>query len=238
LATGLEPSMTNEELRNELSTRFEAVRQRMAAACDRVSRSLDSVELVAVSKTVSLRVIEQCHALGYMDFGENRPQALWPKADAMPQARWHFIGHLQRNKLDRTLPATHLLHSVDSLRLLEAVSDFGLKSCSPVPVLLEVNCSGEAQKGGFEPGEVPDIRPYSGVLVQGLMTMAAQHDDPEQYRPAFAQLRQLNVNLEQSFGFALPHLSMGMSNDFEVAIEEGATLVRIGSTLFTGLESE
>jgi uncharacterized pyridoxal phosphate-containing UPF0001 family protein len=130
------------------------------------------------------------------------------------------------------------LHSVDSLRLLQSLSDYGTKRGTPVPVLLEVNCSGEAQKGGFEPGEVPDIRPFNGVALHGLMTMAAQHEDVELCRPAFAQLRQLKLQLEQTFGVALPHLSMGMSNDFEVAIEEGATLIRVGSTLFNGLEGE
>ena len=226
--------MTDDELRAELTTRFASVRQRIVAACERVSRSAETVQLVAVSKTASLRVIEHCIGLGQLDFGENRPQSLWPKAEALPQARWHFIGHLQRNKLDRTVDSTHLMHSVDSLRLLQALSDYGSKRGTPVPVLLEVNCSGEVQKGGFEPGEVPDIRPFSGVAVQGLMTMAAQHDDPELCRPAFAQLRQLKEQL----GAELPHLSMGMSNDFEVAIEEGATLIRIGSTLFGGLEGE
>ena len=230
--------MTDEVLQLELCNRFASVRQRIVAACERVSRPADSVQLVAVSKTVSLRVIQQCLALGQLDFGENRPQTLWPKAEALPQARWHFIGHLQRNKLDRTVDCTHLLHSVDSLRLLQSLSDYGAKRGTPVPVLLEVNCSGEPQKGGFEPGEMPDIRPFSGVAVQGLMTMAAQHDDVELCRPAFAQLRQLKVQLEQTLGVALPHLSMGMSNDFEVAIEEGATLIRVGSTLFSGLEGE
>jgi PLP dependent protein len=230
--------MTDDELRHELSKRFASVRQRMVTACERASRPPESVQLVAVSKTVSQRVIEQCLALRQLDFGENRPQTFWPKASAMPQARWHFIGHLQRNKLDRTLDSTHLLHSVDSVRLLQAVNEYGLKRGTPVPVLLEMNCSGENQKGGFEPSELPEVRAYSSVAVQGMMTMAAFHDDPEQCRPAFAQLRQLKMQLEESTGVAMPHLSMGMSNDFEVAIEEGATLVRIGSTLFAGLETE
>jgi pyridoxal phosphate enzyme (YggS family) len=230
--------MTDEELRRELKNRLASVRQRIVAACERVSRSADSVQLVAVSKTVSLRVIQHCIALGQLDFGENRPQTLWPKAETLPQARWHFIGHLQRNKLDRTVDCTHLLHSADSLRLLQSINDYGRTRGTPIPVLLEINCSGEPQKGGFEPSEVPDIRPFTGVVVQGLMTMAAQHDDPELCRPAFAQLRQLKTQLEQSLGVVLSHLSMGMSNDFEVAIEEGATLIRLGSTLYGGLEGE
>jgi PLP dependent protein len=230
--------MTDDELQLELGNRFASVRQRIVAACERSSHPPETVQLVAVSKTVSLRVIQQCIALGQLDFGENRPQSLWPKAEALPQARWHFIGHLQRNKLDRTADCTRLMHSVDSLRLLQSLSDYGMKRSSPVTVLLEVNCSGEARKGGFEPAEVPDIRPFTGVTVQGLMTMAAQNEDVELCRPAFAQLRQLKLQLEQTFGVALPHLSMGMSNDFEVAIEEGATIIRVGSTLFNGLESE
>ena len=230
--------MTDDELQAELKQRFDGVLQRVTTACQRVHRDPATVQLVAVSKTVNLRVIRACVELGQLDFGENRPQSLWPKAEALPEARWHFIGHLQRNKLDRTIPLTTLCHSVDSLRLLQSLSDFGLKHASPVPVLLEVNCSGEAQKGGFEPGEVPDFRPFTGVAVQGLMTMAAQQDDVELCRPAFAQLRTLKMQFEQSFGVALPHLSMGMSNDFEVAIEEGATLIRVGSTLFSGFEGE
>jgi pyridoxal phosphate enzyme (YggS family) len=174
--------------------------------------------------------------LGHRDFGENRPQELWRKAAAIPDANWHFIGHLQRNKLDRTIPLVLLMHSVDSERLLSALSDFGDKRGSPVPVLLEVNCSREEAKGGLAPESLAEIvnrlPSLTGVNVHGLMTMAAYHEDPEACRPTFRELRELR----NQFGPTWPHLSMGMSNDFEVAIEEGATLVRVGTTLFDGLE--
>ena len=157
----------------------------------------------------------------------------------MPGARWHLIGHLQRNKLDRTVPLVTLIHSVDSARLLEALDAFGRNRGTPLPVLLEVNCSGEAAKGGFSPDELralgDKLVSLAGVSVQGLMTMAAYFDDPQLCRPTFAELRMLRDQLQAATGLQLPELSIGMSNDFEVAVEEGATLVRIGTTLFEGL---
>jgi pyridoxal phosphate enzyme (YggS family) len=165
---------------------------------------------------------------------------LWKKAEAVPDARWHLIGHLQRNKIDRTLPLVTCVHSVDSERLLEALDAFGRKREVPVPVLLEVNCSREESKGGFPPEAVPalseKLSSLQGVAVRGLMTMAAYSDDPEAARPTFAELRKLRDDLATRSGLALPDLSMGMSGDFEPAIEEGATFVRIGTTLFEGLE--
>jgi pyridoxal phosphate enzyme (YggS family) len=173
------------------------------------------------------------------DLGENRPQELWRKAAAIPTARWHLIGHLQRNKLDRTVPLVALIHSVDSERLLEALDAFGRKLSSPIPILLEVNCSREAAKGGFSVEAVPALTDklgsLPGVAVRGLMTMAAYSDDPERARPTFAELRRQRDILRVCTGLELPELSMGMSGDFEVAIEEGASIVRIGSLLFEGL---
>ena len=164
---------------------------------------------------------------------------LWKKAAAVPAARWHLIGHLQRNKLDRTVPLVALVHSVDSERLLAALDAFGRARGVPVPVLLEVNCSGEAAKGGFAPADLPalgdTVMSRAGVAVRGLMTMAAYSDDPEAARPTFAALRTLRDDLRARTGLALPDLSMGMSGDFEVGVEEGATFVRVGSTLFDGL---
>jgi uncharacterized pyridoxal phosphate-containing UPF0001 family protein len=137
------------------------------------------------------------------------------------------------------VPLVVLVHSVDSVRLVEALDAFGRKRGSPVPALIEVNCSREASKGGFAPEEVPalgdKLMSLAGVRADGLMTMAAPHDDPEKCRPAFAELRGLRDRLRAATGLPLPHLSMGMSNDFEVAVEEGATLVRIGTTIFEGL---
>ena len=178
------------------------------------------------------------YELGLLDLGESKPQELWKKAAAVPEARWHLIGHLQRNKIDRTVPLAALVHSVDSLRLLEALDAFGRKRGSPAPVRLEVNCSREESKGGFRPEELPALSDklvsLNGANVRGLMTMASFSDNPEQSRPAFAELRELRDRLRTATGLPLPHLSMGMSNDFEVAVEEGATQVRIGTTLFEG----
>lgn len=234
--------MTDTELRSLLADRVAAVRSRIATACDRAGRDPADVTLVAVTKTVSPRVAAVLPGLGVPDLGENRPQELWRKQAAVPAARWHLIGHLQRNKIDRTAPLVTLIHAVDSDRLLEALSGFGSKRGTPVPVLLEVNCSREESKGGFRPEDVPPLgdrlMSLPGVRVEGLMTMAAHHDDPELCRPTFVELRHLRDELRARTGLPLPHLSMGMSNDFEVAVEEGATFVRVGTTLFEGLVGE
>jgi PLP dependent protein len=218
--------------------RLAAVRDRIAAACARGGRAVADVTLVAVTKTVDVDVAAAVVGLGIADLGESRPQELWRKHAAVGGGRFHLIGHLQRNKLERTVPLCALIHSVDSERLLTALHEFGTHRGTPVPVLLEVNCSREAAKGGFAPEALAAVcatrvqRP--GVQVQGLMTMAAHHADPDACRPTFRELRTLRDSLATRYG-PLPHLSMGMSNDFEVAIEEGATLVRLGSVLFDGL---
>lgn len=234
--------MTDVELTAKLAERLVAVELRIAGARRRAGRSHDVVTLVAVTKMVSCRVAAAFRELGVADLGESRPQELWEKAAAIPSARWHLIGHLQRNKIEKTVPLANLIHSVDSLRLLEALDEHGRLQGSPVSVLLEVNCSREEAKGGFRPEDVSTLgdklASLQGVQIIGLMTMAALHADPEPSRPAFAELRELRGRLASDTGLSLPHLSMGMSNDFEVAVEEGATLVRIGSTLFAGLEQE
>ena len=222
-----------------LAERLAAVRGRIADACRRAGRDSSEVTLVAVTKTTTPEVAAIAHELGALDLGESRPQELWKKAAAVPAARWHLIGHLQRNKIDRTVPLVALVHSVDSERVLEALAAFGAKRGTPVPVLLEVNCSREAAKGGFSPEALPAVAErvasLPGVAVRGLMTMAAYSDDPQEARPTFAELRRLRDDLRARTGLELPELSMGMSGDFEVAVEEGATLVRVGTTLFEGL---
>ena len=234
--------MTDLELRAVLAERRAGVIARIVAACRRAGRAPDGVTLVAVTKSVSPRVAMLLPGPGVPNLGEGRPQELWRKADAVPGVRWHLVGHLQRNKIDRTVPLATLIHSVDSIRLLEALDAFGRKHGSPVPVLLEVNCSREEAKGGFAPADVPAVGDrllsLPGVRCDGLMTMAAHHDDPEACRPTFAELRSLRDALRAATGLPLLHLSMGMSNDFEIAVEEGATLVRVGTTLFEGLEAE
>jgi pyridoxal phosphate enzyme (YggS family) len=222
-----------------LAERLRAVEERIQAACARAGLRREEVTLVAVTKTVSAEIAALLPALGAVHLGESRPQELWRKAAALPATvQWHLVGHLQRNKIERTLPLVKLIHSVDSLRLFTALEEEAAKRQSPVDALLEANASGEASKHGFAPDEVPGlaeaIANSKHVRVRGLMTMAALEDDPERTRPTFAALRGLRDRLQQQVGpsLRLDHLSMGTSNDFEVAIEESATLVRIGSALF------
>jgi PLP dependent protein len=218
-----------------LQQRIVTVTERIENAASRSGRRREDVTLVAVTKTVTPEVVTVARELGLTHFGESRPQELWKKHTAHPTANWHFIGHLQRNKLDKTIPMVKLVHSVDSERLLLALHEFGVKT-SPVPILLEVNCSREENKGGIPPLDVFRIADQAaglpGVTLEGLMTMAENHKDVELCRPTFAELRELRDQLRPRTGLPLPHLSMGMSNDFEIAIEEGATHVRIGSSLF------
>jgi pyridoxal phosphate enzyme (YggS family) len=235
--------MTDAELRTTLQSRLQAVETRIAAACQRVGRARTEVTLVAVTKTVSPRVAGFLPELGCLDLGENRPQELWRKAAALAglPVRWHMIGHLQRNKIDRTLPLTTLFHSVDRVSLLEALATEGAKQGRRPQVLLQVNISHEEQKQGFDVAELAGVRTSIAALpidIVGLMGMAAYADDPEQARPAFRELRTAQATLGAMWPASWTILSMGMSGDFEVAIEEGATHVRVGTTLFAGLENE
>ena len=226
------------DARATLIERIAVVRCRIADAARRAGRDAGHVTLVAVTKTASLEVATTA-AEQIPDLAESRPQELWKKAAAVPGARWHLIGHLQRNKMDRTVPLVTLIHSVDSERLLNSLAVFGDKNGVRVPVLLEVNCSRETAKGGFPVESVSALgdrlASLSGVAIRGLMTMAAYSDNPEHARPVFAELRELRDHLRSRTGLELRDLSMGMSGDYEVAVEEGATLVRIGTMLFEGL---
>lgn len=232
----------NTDIPSLLSDRLRGVRERIEAACARARRAADGVTLVAVTKTVPVEVAALLPGLGVRDLGESRPQELWRKAAALPGASWHLIGHLQRNKVERTLPLVAMIHSGDSLRLLSELDEEAGREGRTLDVLLEVNASREASKHGFSPQEVPLLGPAIDKLrhlrVRGLMAMAAYEADPERCRPTFALVRELRDRLRGSVGprHPLDHLSMGMSNDFEVAIEEGATLVRLGTVLFEGLQ--
>ena len=225
-----------------LGQRLEAIRTRVQAACGRVGRSPESVTLIGVTKTVGHEVAQALVDLGVADLGENRPQELWRKSDLVSGARWHVIGHLQRNKVERTVGLSSLIHSVDSERLLEAIETEAKRIGKQTAVLLEVNCSGEEAKHGFTPEAVlaftSNLKPLHFVRIEGLMTMAALADDPEAARPAFRRLAGLQKELRQVLGDQHPlnQLSMGMSGDFEVAIEEGATHIRVGTVLVGGLE--
>jgi pyridoxal phosphate enzyme (YggS family) len=225
-----------------LERRVLDVQERMRAACARAGRAPGDVELIAVTKTVPVELARAITDLGVYHLGESRPQELWRKAAAIDRAVWwHLIGHLQRNKVGRTLPLVHRIHSVDSPRLLGAIEEEAGRQLRIVDVLLEVNASHEASKHGLAPDEAPglvdQINKLHNVRVRGLMTMAAYDPDPEKSRPTFALVRRLRDRLRAEVAPAHPldHLSMGMSNDFEVAVEEGATLVRLGSVLFEGL---
>jgi PLP dependent protein len=220
-----------------IQERLEAVRARMAAACGRAGRQPDAVRLVAVSKTYPPEMVEAAVHAGCDCFGESRVYEALPKIEACAgHLEWHFIGHLQRNKVPLVVPAFALIHAVDSLRLLERIETVAEASGQRVALLLEVNVSGEASKFGLAPAEVPSVLAAADgmphVDVQGLMTMAPFTPDPETARPVFRRLREWRDRWTAPTGYGLETLSMGMTNDFEVAIEEGATLVRIGTGLF------
>ncbi len=233
------------ELRSCIADNLGRVRQQIADAATRSGRDVSDIALVAVTKYVDVDAVQALLDLGCNDLGESRPQELWRKAEALSAAnvRWHFIGHLQRNKVRRTLPHVTLLHACDSLRLLDEIDRTAGDSASDVKVLLEVNISGDASKHGFRPAEMPSvIESLSGfkhVQICGLMGMASLTGTIADARREFESLRLLRDSLVKSLpaGVELNELSMGMSGDFEVAIEEGATIVRVGSALFEGLDA-
>ena len=230
-----------------LSRNLADVRRRIAAAAAEAGRRPDEIRLVAVTKYVDVAVTAALAACGQVDLGESRPQQLWLKAEApeLRDVRWHLIGHLQRNKTARTLPLAAWVHSGDSLRLLEELDAVGRVLDRPrVRTLLEVNLTGEAAKHGFAPAEVPPLcdalSSFASLDIAGLMGMSAAEDDAAAARRRFATLRELRDSLRRDWHgrFDLNELSMGMSHDFEAAILEGATLVRIGSALFEGLDAQ
>lgn len=218
------------------------IRSLIEAGAERSGRDPDDVTLVAVTKYAEPEWVQALFDLGHRDFGESRPQQLARRAKEFPpEIRWHLIGHLQRNKVEQVLPVATQIHSVDSLRLLKRISESAVKSSRSQPVLLEVNVSGEAAKDGLSPAELRELWPQfcelPGVQLDGLMTMAPRGNDPELSRSIFRELRELRNEIAggSENGPSLPELSMGMSGDFEVAIEEGATLVRIGNSLYEDL---
>ncbi len=217
------------------------IRERMAAAAARAGRQASEVSLVAVTKFASTADIRALAAAGWADFGESRPQQLWQRAEELADlpVRWHLIGHLQRNKVRRTLPLVAMVHSVDGLRLAECMdAEMPAAAVRPLPVLLEVNTSGEAAKDGLPLSEVErllaSVAGFRNLAVRGLMCMAALEGGLAAAHRDFAALRELRDRLRNHCPaeVKLDELSMGMSGDFEAAIEEGATIVRVGSALF------
>lgn len=217
------------------------VRERIAVAATAAGRDPASVRLVAVSKYVDVTAAAELLAAGCIDLGESRPQELWDKAAApeLTGVHWHLIGRLQRNKVRRTLPLVSMIHSIDSERLLTAIDEQAAELGLTPRVLLEVNCSGETAKQGFTADDVRRLLPALGELkrvsVGGLMTMASLEGDESTARVAFGALRNLRDKLTGDCppNVTLDELSMGMSGDFEAGIAEGATIVRIGSLLFS-----
>lgn len=209
----------------------------MQDATHRVGRQVSDVRLVAVSKTYPPAVIQEAWNAGQHVFGENRVQDALPKIAELPaEAEWHFIGHLQSNKIRKALPAFTLIHGVDNLELAQQINRIAGEMGLTANILLEINVSGEASKFGFSPTDLrqnlEDLLCLPNIRINGLMTMAPYSEDPELARPVFSKLRILRDELAAKTGQALRELSMGMSGDFEVGIEEGATIVRIGSSIF------
>ncbi len=228
-----------------LADRLEHLRVRVAEAARRAGRSADEVTLVAVTKTHPPETLQLAYEAGLRDFGENRVAELVEKRGtlALPEARWHFIGHIQSRKARDLVGQADLIHSVDRLSLAEELSRRSMAAETPVAVLLQVNSSGEASKGGWHTTggserdlffrEVEALLALPGLHVRGLMTIAPFVEEAEAARPVFAALGALRRVLAERFdATCFQMLSMGMTNDFEVAIEEGATHVRVGTALF------
>ena len=221
---------------------LERVQATIVQAAARSGRPSSSVCLVAVTKRNSPERIRPLVELGQVDLGENYPQELWAKVEAMRgfSIQWHLIGHLQGNKVKKTLPMVQMIHAVDSLKLLQTLDDCAKEQPAPPKLCLQVNTSGETSKHGWPLKGILDdsdvIASLSHANVVGLMTIAGYGTSPETARPCFSALRTIRDQLRERTGLALPELSMGMSSDFESAIEEGATYVRVGSSLFEGLD--
>jgi hypothetical protein len=228
--------MNQETLERNLA----GVRERIDAACDRAGRDPAAVRLVAVTKTVAADVARALAELGVRDLGENRVQEAKRKQGALADldVAWHMIGHLQTNKAKDAARRFALIHSVDSVHVAQALDRRGELEDKAVDVLVQVNVSGEESKYGLDAetaaATVREIVAFEHLSVRGLMTMAPFVDDPETVRPVFRELRKLADYLGDD-GLALTELSMGMTQDFEVAIEEGATIIRVGTALFRGI---
>ncbi len=228
-------------LQETLQRNLDSIATRITRARQTVGRLPEDVQLVAVTKYAEWEWVQELARLVTV-FGESRPQQLAERQPQLPDVQWHLIGKLQRNKAQLAIQHADVIHSVDSLKLLERLSQLARKSDRVVQILLQVNVSGESSKCGFDPQELLNfwqsiiIVAGSHLKITGLMTMAPQSDNPERTRPVFARLAQLKQELnDQGQSVELTELSMGMSGDFEIAIEEGATLIRVGSSLFDGL---
>lgn len=222
-----------------IRTQLKEVQSRIARACEKSGRNPEEVTLIAVSKTKPISMIQEAIEAGQTVFGENKVQELCSKYEELPKNLcWHMIGHLQRNKVKYIADKVTLIHSVDSLRLAETIEQEGIRHNRIIPVLIEVNVAGEESKFGVSVEEtiplISQIAQLPHVKIQGLMTIAPFVEDPEENRPVFAALRQLSVDIKgkNMNNVDMAILSMGMTNDYEIAVEEGATMVRVGTGIF------
>lgn len=229
---------------HQLSERIDSVRERVETACTRAGRRADDIDLIAVSKTFPLEYVEAARRLGIEEFGENRVQEFTEKAEQLPSryrggnVTWHMIGHLQRNKAKDVVEHADFFHALDSRRLARELNKRCAAAERVLPCFVQVNASGEESKFGLEPDDLGaflmDMAPLEHLEVIGLMTIAAPSDNPEEIRPQFRLLREMADRAQSGApqNVDLRSLSMGMSGDFEVAIEEGATHIRVGSAIF------
>ena len=226
-----------------LSQNLREVESNINTACERVGRLRESVTLIAVSKTQPVSAIEEAYALGIRDFGENKVKEMLGKEPQLPaDIRWHLIGHLQTNKVKSVLSNTVLIHSLDSLKLLDAVDFEAMKQKITVEGLLEVNVAEEESKFGFHPSELWELltrlRQYKNLKIRGLMTVAPFTTNPEDNREIFRKMKEISIDTKWNTldNISMDILSMGMTGDYSVAIEEGATMVRVGTGLFGARE--
>ncbi len=221
----------------DLEANLRNIRQRITAACERAKRDPNSVTLMGVTKGQPPELVAEAAKLGLTLFGENKVQEARAKIPLCPgRLRWHMIGHLQSNKCRDAVELFEMIQGVDSLSLAQEINKRAEQAARTMPVLLEINIAGEASKFGYQPermlAELAQINALPRIEVHGLMAVPPWTPDPEKVRPAFRQLRELKQRCDEALGAPLPQLSMGMSGDFEVAIEEGATMVRVGTAIF------
>ena len=222
-----------------LAENLQQVKANIEKACAAVSRDPGEVTLVAVSKTKPVSMLQEAYDAGARVFGENKVQEIMDKYDQLPSdIQWHMIGHLQRNKVKYIAGKVALIHSVDSLRLAKTISEEAVKHNCEIPILIEVNVAGEESKFGVSVEEtlplIEEIAKLPAIHVEGLMTIAPYVEDPEENRPVFRKLKELSVDIaaKNINNVRMAILSMGMTGDYEVAVEEGATLVRVGTGVF------
>lgn len=218
---------------------LDSIEERIRSACERAGRDRNSVHLICVTKTKPIEMLREAYDAGQRDFGENKVQEICRKKPELPEdLRWHMIGHLQRNKVKYIAEYIHLIHSVDSYALAETIDKEAAKHNRIIPILIEVNVGGEESKFGVTPEEttalVEQISHLPNIRIEGLMTSAPYVEDPEEDRECFANLRDLSVDIDSKKidNVKVNALSMGMSNDYIVAVEEGSTMVRVGTSIF------